>query len=312
MMTSLNVPELPPELASLIPLDKTWEIRRIVLWLVNNILTVEQVSQEQEKVQEHYGPLSNDIIALYRCAVAWITEASVLNVGESGTLYRILQFLLWKEHREGRRIQPRIVKEWSLRERTVSDNHLLIDFTQSELLKFDGGTSQWATAAALAGDTGRIENPPYKLQVTYDAIDAQKSQPWKLIPPRIDQTIARQAAAFLYWRETENMIFEWEQSEDYCFMRVFDIMGLNKWKALWPKLAIQESDRLDGFEEQIRLVSSWQPITVDDHRPVAALAMRYWLWREHFMHPDAVNKSWPRFWDFMWHVNQKNSTLKHS
>ncbi len=35
--------------------------------------------------------------------------------------------------------------------------------------------------------------------------------------------------------------------------------------------------------------------------------MGYGLRRDRFMYPDAVNKSWPQFWDFMKHMQASNN-----
>lgn len=288
----LSTPQiwLTEEISRYIPLDKSWEIRRIVLGVVNRTLDWDELKRLNQQPK-----ISNDLMALYRCAASLILGESDLHVGESGTLYRILRYLTWKG---GMEVQ--FIKEWSLAWRNICTDPNIVNWTQSQLLTLDNGTSQWATAAALSGDTERLEHPPYKLQVTYDAI--REASLWNITQKR-DITIAQQVRAFLEWKRTSEIIFSGEQAEDYCFMRAFEIMGKEDGWKKWPALATHESNRLDWFEEQIRLAETWQQITVNDHRPVAALAMRYNLWRERFLHPDAVNKSWPQFWDFIHHIN---------
>jgi 5-enolpyruvylshikimate-3-phosphate synthase len=56
------------------------------------------------------------------------------------------------------------------------------------------------------------------------------------------------------------------------------------------------------MEKSLNEAESGRIINSEDHRVVQAIAMRYFfneLWRGDFVNPDCVNKTWPRFWDFL-------------
>jgi len=97
-------------------------------------------------------------------------------------------------------------------------------------------------------------------------------------------------------------IFIPEHSEDYCFARAFGYMKREEGEARWPKLRGHESDRLEGMEQSILQAKSGEQIDSRDHRVVQAMAM----WglvnnkKLNFAYPEAVNKTWPKFWDFLY------------
>ena len=141
-----------------------------------------------------------------------------------------------------------------------------------------------------------MANPPFKLQATYDAIDHWQaaraaSTTWEA---RKDDTIARQAEAYLGWLATGSMVFTPEQAEDYCFARAFDLMTPEEGEARWPALRLHESDRIASMEEALEQ----RVVTSADHRVVQAVAMRKGS-EITFAHPEAVAKSWPKFWDIL-------------
>lgn len=241
--------------------------------------------------------LGDDLLALKRASVSWSSKDPI-NVGESGTLYRLLQFASWK-----RGLNKKFILSGTLLERTIANDPNIIKLSQKELLTLDNNTSQWATAAALLGDTERITNPPYKLQLTYEAIDhwnaqRKKSESW--IPKR-DETIFHQAEIFLELLKGEAPLFIPQQAEDYCFARVFNFVTKKYGESKWPSLKGHESNRINEMETTITVAERGESIFSKDHRVIQSLAM----WGEinkkklTIVSPESVNKSWPQFWDFI-------------
>ena len=72
----------------LIPLDKYWMIRLGVLDILNGQDEIERVLDGREN-------LGGDLKALLGVAKTWKKNKEI-NVGESGTLFRYLQFAIWK------------------------------------------------------------------------------------------------------------------------------------------------------------------------------------------------------------------------
>ncbi len=169
-----------------IPLDKSWIMRMGILDLLHGRNDILQFLDEQEY-------LSDDLFALKKALEDWLT-GDVIDVGESGTLFRFLQFVSWKYG-----LNKKFTKHKTLKERKICSNSEIINYPLSELLKLDHGTSQWASAAVLCGNTEKIENPPFKLSLTYKTVDhwnskRQASEKWE---PKYDKTISVQAEAFL-------------------------------------------------------------------------------------------------------------------
>lgn len=238
---------------------------------------------------EPEGTLGTDLQALNRATKQW-RAGDEIDVGESGTLYRFLQFAAWKAGRD-----VRFIKHGTLIDRPIANDPAIIDMPIADLLKLDNGTSQWASAAVLLGNTEpRLRNPPFKLQATYDAIDHWQAAraAGTMWEARKDETIARQAAAYLGWLATGSMVFIPEQAEDYCFARAFDLITPEEGEARWPALRLHESDRIAGMEEAL----GQHIVTSADHRVVQAVAMRKGS-EVSFAYPEAVAKSWPQFWD---------------
>lgn len=268
----------------LIPLDKSWMIRMGVLDLFNDYKDCANFLE-----QNHAG-LSDDLQALARASAQWRSGEPV-DVGESGTLYRFLKFASWKlgQNRE-------FVTQGTLKKRKIYDNPEIVDWPLEKLLALDSGTSQWASASILAGNQQIIPNPPYKLQLTYDAVDHWKAarSNGKRWEPRYDETILKQASAYLQWIRRGRMDFVPEQSEDYCFSRAFGIMTATEGGKRWPSLRGHESDRIAEMENTLQQ----KEVTSQDHRVVQAVAM---LGRNKTIvkYPESVNKSWPQFWEFL-------------
>ena len=147
-----------------IPLDKSWIIRMGVLDIIHDHDDIVLFLNTQTT-------LSDDLLALKHACSVWNTD-NPIKVGESGTLYRFLQFASWKLN-----LDKRFVTEGTLRERKIGQDSSLVNLTQRELLELPGEpTSQWASATVLLGDEERLVDAPYKLRVTYEAVDHWRSR----------------------------------------------------------------------------------------------------------------------------------------
>lgn len=277
-------------IAKTLPLDKSWIIRMGVLDIANGFRDIETFLLAEKA-------LSDDLLALQRAAAAW-RSSRVLNVGESGTLYRFLLFLSWKQS-----LNKEFVIDGTLKTRIVHDNPSIINWSLKDLLKLDGGTSQWASAAVLLGNTERVTDPPYKLELSYEAVAHWKScrAKSKIWSARRDETIRRQAEAFRRALHGKPLEFEPLQAEDYCFARAFGLLSAQDGERLWSALRNHESDRIAEMEMVISSAEAGNEINATDHRVVQAIAM----WGKvngrsvDIRHPGSVCKSWPLFWDFL-------------
>lgn len=268
------------------PLDKSWIIRLGIL----DILHGHANDIGDFLASQNPATLGTDLQALLRVCKQW-DSGQVLDVGESGTLYRFLQFAAWKLG------QPKQFKtSGTLAGRAISQDPSIADMPLAELLQLDNGTSQWASAAVLLGNTEARPSPmPYKLALTYEALEHwQKARSagraWQ---PRYDRTILAQAEAYVQWRKTGTMDFTPEQAEDYCFARAFDLMTAPQGEARWPSLRQHESDRIASMEVAL----AQDVVDSADHRVVQAVALRRGS-AVTFANPGAVAKSWPLFWQF--------------
>ena len=272
-----------------IPLDKSWIIRMGVLDLLNGYDDTITFLKQQKN-------LSDDLQALYRASIAW-PENRAVDVGESGTLYRFLRFAAWKLNRDNE-----FIVHGTLRERTMTNDPAIVEYSLRDLLQLDSGTSQWASAAVLTGVKEKIAYAPFKLRLTYDAVEhwqqaRQKKQQWQ---PRYDQTILRQAEAYINLLHHRTTGYEPLQAEDYCFARAFDFIAPETGEASWPSLRSHESDRIAAMEAVLAMDEN-DRLAVNDHRVVQAYAIRQNVLGKtvRVENPTAVNKSWPQFWNFI-------------
>lgn len=277
---------------NLIPLDKSWLIRMGVLDLVwgYQARTLKILEQQQE--------LGDDLHALKQVIVDW-DKGGPVSVGESGTLYRFLRFAFWRLG-----IRRELVCEGTLKNRPICNDPNIVTWSQMQLLTLDQGTSQWASAAVLMDDYERVvrlPNAPYKLQLTYEALDHwhtthQKRIDWEL---RKDPTILRQMEAFEYFWEGDKPVFVPQQAEDFCFAYAFGLINEKEGESRWPQLSGHESNRLVEMPQEMLKARMGQKVESRDHRVVQAIAM--WATANktnvEFAHPGAVTKSWPRFWE---------------
>jgi len=248
--------------------------------------------------------LCDDLKALKRVCEKWNTKEP-LDVGESGTLYRFLKFYFWKKGEE-----REFILRGSLKKRKICDNPSIINWPLENLKdkELDEGTSQWQSASVLSSfvfneDIKIIENPDPKLQLTYDAVRQWKEKRdsgsgWN---PRADSTIAKQAKAYVKFLETGEMKFEIQCSEEYPFARAFNLILPEEGQKRFPSLLGHESNRILEMENMLEEAKEYDSIGSKDHRVIQAVVMKYAAKRVQLdvKHKNAVNKSWPKFWDFM-------------
>lgn len=305
LTTTLEAFEFPPEIAETLPsFDKSWMIRL-------GVLDVFAGSTRMIDFLETQTDIGDDLEALKRVSKQWLADEPI-EVGESGTIYRIFKFASWMEQEQNPEAPERLfVKKGSLVGRNITDDPAIIHWGLDDLLTLDKKTSQWATAAVLLQDrlrpTGDID---FKLAVTFDAKShwiTRRSQgkPWEA---RADNTINTQAAAYLQALRGSLPDFVPTQAEDYCFARAYGLITPELGEELWPKLRYHESDRIESMETAIAQAVNGEIIDINDHRVVQAIAMRFGLSRNRFKYPDCVAKSWPKFWDFI----EKSRTLTAS
>jgi len=273
-----------------IPLDKSWIIRIGVLDLLNNYDDTIRFLKKQKK-------LSDDLKTLYRVLITW-NSGKPIDVGESGTLYRFLRFTSWKLG-----LEKKFILRGTLRKRKICNDPGIINYSQEKLLSLDNKTSQWASAVVLLGDPERIDNPPYKLKLTYEAIkhwkiQREKGKCWK---PRYDETILKQAEAFLELLKTRKTFFVPKQAEDYCFARAFELITRKEGEIRFPSLKDHESNRVKEMELMLNFAERGMLVDSNDHRAVQAIAMRQKFKgkKVKIKNPKCVNKSWPQFWQFL-------------
>lgn len=279
----------------LIPLDKSWVIRMGFLDLMNGY-------DDTINLLKRSKGLSDDLKYLHRASVDWKGNGKI-HVGESGTLFRFLQFASWKlgEHRSFR-------KEGTLEGRTMTQNVEIVSYGLKDLLNLDGGTSQWASASVLMGNTERAGNLPYKLGLTYEALQHWKSRREKNLmwEPRHDATIERQADSYVDLLTTGKMNYSPIHSEEYCFARAFEKITPEMGEKMFPNIKGHETDRIYEMERSLDLVNKYSIIDSFDHRVVQAVYMKKYSEGESPMvrYKKSVNKSWPQFWKFMKHLDK--------
>jgi len=267
-----------------IPLDKSWMIRMGVLDLVNNYK--DSINYLEKNPEE----LNGDLKSLYQASLQWMSGEPI-TVGESGTLYRFLKFASWKLG-----LNKEFILHGTLKDRKICNNPEIVNWPIKKLLTLDNGTSQWASASVLLGNEEKIQNSPFKLQVSYDAVEHWKfararGECWK---PRYDETILAQAKAYLEFLENGKMNFKPQQAEDYCFARAFNLITAEEGEAWWPSLRGHESDRIIEMEQAL----NQDEVTSKDHRVIQAVAMLKGK-NVKIKYPESVNKSWPQFWKFI-------------
>lgn len=286
-----------------IPLDKSWIIRMGFLDIVNGYDDIIKFLKKQKDLGE-------DINALLRVAEKWETREP-LDVGESGTIYRLFRFYLWKN-----KIKRELIKRGTLKNRQICDNPEIVDWPIKKLLTLDGGSSQWANASILCGNIEKIKNSSRYLNMTYEAIKywkekRKRNETWE---PRFDGTLLPQTVAFISFVRGEKFNFDKKVLDDcdlYCFFRAFNIINKEQGEKKWPHIVYHESNRIKEMEEQLKNYKQGKEITLKDHRVAQAIAMLALVENKQvrFSNPECVNKTWPQFWEFLKYVeeNYKNA-----
>ncbi len=282
-----------------IPLSKYWLIRNGVLDLAHGFKDIENFLDKQD-----ISELGGDVRALQRVVQTWNTGVP-LDVGESGTLLRYLKFANWFLG-----LNKEFKLEGTLLERRISNDPDIINWDLKKLQTLDGGTTQWASAAILFRPLPEIEKElkdlkeiKYFLQMTLGAKKhwEEKRKEGKVWESRPDEILTKQAEYFLNIMNTKPATFSPTNPDDYCFARVFRLISTEEGKKRWPEASEHESNRFDEMEKVIAQASKGEPIDSKDHRVVQAMA----IWgavnkkKLTFTHPEAVNKTWPQFWEFL-------------
>lgn len=236
--------------------------------------------------------IGEDLQALKRASGDW--NKKEINVGESGTLYRFLQFASWKLN-----LDKKFLKEGTLKNRKIISNPKIVDYPLEKLLELDNGTSQWASASVLLGNSAKSKKIPFKLATTYEAVRHwKKNKPWI---PKYDETIQKQAETFLKLLRGEKSKFRPIQAEDFCFAYVFGYVSKKEAQKKWPALKGHESNRFVEMDNMIKNMNSGKTIDSKDHRVIQAITMWAIVNDKKFKitYPKSVNKSWPQFWEFI-------------
>lgn len=246
-----------------IPIDKSWVIRMGILYLLYG--EQYEVDSFVEQISS-YEPLGDDLSALVGIIADW-NNTNIINVGESGTLYRFFRYINWKLG-----LKKIFVTSGTLKNRDICDNPNIIDFDQEKLLQLDNNTSQWASAAVLCGDGYRIDNPPFKLDLTYKAWDMWHDSRGNDLLVK-DDTILKQAVAYIDMLDGKKPNFTPQQAEDYPFAYTFGYMSASEGARRWPSLRGHETNRITDMTMQKDLAERGELVTSPDHRVVQALAM---------------------------------------
>src|SRR3989344_713925 len=287
----------------LIPLDKYWMIRMGVLDMLKGYKDINIFLSNQKN-------LGNDLLALRRISEIWNSQKP-LDVGESGTLYRYLKFASWKL-----KLDKKFIKRGTLLHRKICNNSKIIYWKLKKLLTLDGGTSQWASASVLLGNTEKIKNPPYFLQITLEALKhwEEKRKKGKKWEAKYDDILLKQAIYFINILRSKNSAFTPTNPDDYCFARAFRIVSRKYGEKRWPMIKHHESNRLEEMELALLQAEKNKVISSTDHRVVQAIAMLYKTEgkKVKFKYPKSVNKSWPQFWNFLIPISSFTLLNRHT
>jgi hypothetical protein len=244
----------------------------------------------------------DDIMAQGR-VLASLLKDEPLDVGESGTAYRIWQLPDWR-HGWGRVF----IKRGTLVRRAQempSKAEVLACRGQRELTRLADRTSQWATAAVLDGDAERLtEDVDPKLQLTYDIWDDWHhrqitGEPWTA---EKDTVLDRQVNHFLHlYLFGEDIGYEVTEAEEFPYGFYFGNVGLEEAQDRFASLPHHESNRLVEVPRALELARVGEPIAVDDHRIIQMVGFFGLLTgtEVYFEHPEAVNKTWPGYFDLI-------------
>lgn len=284
-----------------IPIDKSWAIRCIILDIINGYHDTKYIVK---------GNVPDDVNYALNAAIDW-NFSTTISVGESATLLRFLRFVCWKY-----RIQKGLIKSGTLINREVCKDANIVNWNLEDLLKLDGGTSQWASIAYLCGNRPLKlpENIPFKLKETIYCYNywkncREKNKQWELFP---DITISRQMCAFNQLMGRGNTDWKPLHSEDYCFARAFNLINAEEALKRWPQLQNHESNRIEEMEKTLTKFDATGRISSVDHRVIQSMVLYAIFHKKEYVcaNPECVKKSWPQFFDFVSSLtNKKNRVI---
>ena len=279
------------KLIEFIPYDKGEANRYGFLNMINH---KDHTLNQIDEIRSTGRDVNQDINSLYISTVNYWQPWDRIYVGESGTIYRFIQFRFWQKNEE-----RKFVKQGSLIGRELYDDPNIVNKKLSELKKLD--TTQWVSAAILNGVKGKLYNPDEKIKLTYDC--KRKWEKDEKVEFTEDKTILRQARAFYKMMETDEKddSFTPSHSEDYCFARAFDYITKERGEIMWKQLRNHESDRIESMEKELKNLHEGKTIESKDHRVIQAVAMlaKFKGIKADFKYMESVKKSWPEFWDFL-------------
>jgi hypothetical protein len=281
------------EIKQYIPLDKSWAIRLGFLDIINGTdLFLSQIKERDD--------LNNDINDLIKASEQW-NDSDEIDIGESGTLFRYLQFASWKLG-----LNKKFVKHKTLLSREMCNDSNIVNWPLDEIAKLDHNTTQWASAAILMGNTDEVPEDNYFLQMSKEALkhylEIKNKRDDSLCEIKTDKTFLRQIEYFVNLLEGKQDIkFKMIHPDDYCFARAFDLTNKKEGKEMWPAVIGHESNRLEEMEIALEQFEKGEAVTSTDHRVAQSLALLGLLKNKEisFSSPDCVNKTWPRFWEFL-------------
>lgn len=289
------------EILEFIPLDKSWLIRMGILDLTRGYGPKDLLTFLNS--QENLG---NDLEALKRVALDWASDKP-FDVGESGTIYRFIKFYLLKNNIDR---EIKISETLIHRVKKMNIDPDMVNWSLSKLGTLEGGTTQWQTMAILLGNTEKLEEIPFYLQKTYDAIkhweeQRKKGEVWQA---QKDPTLFKQSKEYLNYLKNGKISIQLSKLGDcdlYCFLRAFGVVGKEWAQKNWPQLREHESNRFEEMERTLNEFERGEIIFTKDHRVVQAEAMLLLSKfpnleitdiRKRFDKPDCVNKTWKSFW----------------
>ncbi|MBP7708590.1 hypothetical protein KA107_02800 [Candidatus Pacearchaeota archaeon] len=297
---------------SYIPLDKSWIIRLGFLDLIRGF--IEDISKFLDSQPQN--ELGTDLKSLREVARGWQHRYALpLDVGESGTIYRGVQFYRWLNNILHEPIKSKTLIERS--EKYITNNPLIVTWTPEQLRELDHKTSQWATMQYLfehpsrrrkskpLADRGEKteEDVDFKLRVTYDAVDHWEKQRAKgeVWVPRTDPTLWDQSVAFVEGLLTGKVNYVGQQPEDCCFELAFGLTSVEEARRRYPSVEGHETSRFDEMQKVIAEVDSGKPICSKDHRVVQAMIERQLVKGIPVKVADwsMTSKTWPEFEKFI-------------
>ena len=284
------------EIEKYIPFDKSWIIRMGVLDILHGYKDIQTFLNKQNN-------LGDDLLALKRVSETWSLDKP-LDVGESGTLFRYLQFAIWKLN-----LNKTLIKKGTLTKREICNNPEIVNWPLNKLLELDSGTSQWGSASILLGNKEVLKNPPYFLQLTYEALEHwnKKRKRGLVYEIRRDEVLFKQAKAFFEILKTGKTKFFPSNPDDYCFARAFNLIDKEEGGRRFPAVKGHESNRLSEMEKCLEQFENNKIIETNDHRVVQAITMLGIFKNKEikFSNKLCVSKSWPQFWDFVKFVKSR-------